>query len=477
MIAPGLVPVAATLAAAAPAWHAPIAVAAVAPSATATPTTAEAGVDTAERKRRELYAPSPSAGGNGIAAGFYRAYGRSLTDLEMSSGARLGSLVGRPPAPSITEPRAGIGVGPSRGRMIATLLIVAFLGAAAALAVPSVARAALPDGYLGITTEDAYTGDDAYALTQLQTQKAMGFTTARQVFRWNEIEWGDDRFDWSATDRFVGNAAKAGMRVMPLLQGEPTWSTSRPKGNKSRYLYPPKKAASYAGFGAAIAARYGANGAFWAAHPELPRVPITTYQLWNEPNLPIYWGGKPNARAYAKLVIAASKAIRAIDPASVIISAGIPDSKVGKAPLPYLRTMIKAGAGKAINAVGLHPYAKTPSQSLAISRAMRRTLDRAGGRKIGLWVTEIGWAAGGPRTPKRTVSVAKQGPVIVSAITKLTAARKQLKLRGIIYYAWRDSTVYQGGKDFWGLHTGLLDLSGKPKPSLDVVRRGLAELR
>ena len=31
-----------------------------------------------------------------------------------------------------------------------------------------------------------------------------------------------------------------------------------------------------------------------------------------------------------------------------------------------------------------------------------------------------------------------------------------LGLRGIVYFGLRDSPVYAGGSDFWGLHTGLL---------------------
>ena len=39
-------------------------------------------------------------------------------------------------------------------------------------------------------------------------------------------------------------------------------------------------------------------------------------------------------------------------------------------------------------------------------------------------------------------------------------------MRGIVYFNWRDATPYAGGKDFWGLHTGLLRIDGSPKPAL-----------
>ena len=428
-------------------------------------------------EQNDLYSPSPTLPESGIAQGFYRAYGRTITSFELEQGLKLSALATAPPAPSVAEARAGIGVGASRGRvaMVAALLVAFAL--LAGLAMPRAAQAALPDQFLGITTEDAYTGNDAYAVKQLKAQRAAGFTVARQVFRWNEVEWGDDHFDFSATDRFVKNAAIAGMRVMPLLQGEPTWPSSRPVGNKSRNLFPPKDPATFAGYASAIALRYGPGGAFWAANPGVTPVPITSYQLWNEPNFPLYWGGKPNATQYAKLVIAAAAAIRAVDPTAYIVSAGLPDSKLGQKPATFVRTMLKAGAGDAVNAIGIHPYAKTPAQTIAITKQLRKAINGAGGKSLDLWVTEIGWAAGGPRTPSRTVSSAQQGIVIRTAIQGLARARASLKLKGIVYFAWRDSAVYKGGADFWGLHTGLLDRKGKPKPALKIVTSALRKLK
>lgn len=415
---------------------------------------------------------------SGIAGGFYEAYGRSITPLELTQGARLGALVGRPPAPTITEARAGIGAGGVRQRSVLLAgLVVLLIALVAGLFVPMAARAAAPDQFFGITTEDAYTGKDAYAQKQLRAQRSAGFTVARQVFRWNEIEWANGQFDFSATDRFVRNAAIAGMRVMPLLQGEPAWASSRPKGNKSRNLYPPKDNATYASFAAMIAQRYGPNGNFWAANPEIDPKPILTYQLWNEPNFPVYWAGKPNPAAYAKLAIAGAAAIRAVDPTAYIVSAGLPDSKLGQKPAKFVRGVLKAGGGQALNAIGVHPYAKTPAKTLAVARQLRKAVNAAGGKKLDLWATELGWAAGGPRTPDRTVTARQQGTTIITAFKKLYAARKALRLKGIAYFAWRDSSVYKGGKDFWGLHTGLLDRRGKAKPAMKVVAKSLRKIK
>lgn len=432
--------------------------------------------------RNDLYMPSPTRAQSGVATGFYRDYGRSISAVELTKGVRIGELATAPAAPPAASRRAGLDGVASAGSprpllVVAALALLALL--AISLAAPTAAKAKLPDGFLGVATEDVYTGDEAYATAQLAAQRRAGVTLLRQEFRWAEIEPVDGRYDFSAIDRFVGRAAAAGIRVMPLLKGEPAWATSRPQGNKSRAQFPPRQVNTYARFAAVIAKRYGPRGDFWKLQPQLPRKPITSYQLWNEPNLGVYWGDrKRNAVAYARLVIAASVAIRVVHKQAYIVSAGIPDSRLAQPPPSFIKQMLKAGAGKHLNAIAIHPYALKPSQVMAATRRMRRIVNSGrGGRRLALWVTEIGWAAGGPRSPQRSVARHAQGGRIVTTYRQLTRARKQLKLRGIVYFAWRDSEIYAGGKDFWGLHTGLIDRQGRPKPALRVVTRGWPRLR
>ena len=65
----------------------------------------------------------------------------------------------------------------------------------------------------------------------------------------------------------------------------------------------------------ALVARYGPAGTLWAERPDLPRLPIRAWQVWNEPNLTRYWSQQPFARSYVTLLRAAHAAVRAADPA------------------------------------------------------------------------------------------------------------------------------------------------------------------
>ena len=43
--------------------------------------------------------------------------------------------------------------------------------------------------------------------------------------------------------------------------------------------------------------------------------------------------------------------------------------------------------------------------------------------------------------------------------------------RGVVYRKWRDSRRRRAEHDFFGLHTGLLSASGRPKPAYHTFKR------
>ncbi len=422
----------------------------------------------------ELYGELSPAETRALATGVF--IGRTLRPAEGDPGTASARAAARDGHASA---RAGVG---HAGRWVplAIAFCVTLLLAIGILSVPlaKTAEAKLPANFAGVTAEDVYIGAPDYQAAQFAKQRKVGFTTIRQVFRWNELEPAPGIYDFSVTDRFVLAAARSRVRVLPLLFGEPAWATSRAAGNTVRATFPPRDNALFARFAAAVAARYGPGGALWKANPGVAAQPIGAYQLWNEPNLPIYWGGKVNAAAYARLVIAGAAAIRAVQPAALIVSGGLPDSKLGVKPKKFLAAYLKAGGGPATSAVGVHPYALKVKTVVALTRTMRKTLDATkAGRKIRLWVTELGWAAGGPPAKGRTVSKKVQASLVSQSFRALAKSRKRLKLEGVIYFAWRDLPPYPGRTDFWGLRTGLLTHAGKDKPAVKALTKTIKGLR
>jgi hypothetical protein len=131
--------------------------------------------------------------------------------------------------------------------------------------------------------------------------KDAGFDWVKQYFAWQDIEGGKGQFDWSRTDRIVERSSNMASSAGSCQPGsdKPFWA-----GN------PPENTQHFADFLAAMSARYKGR--------------IGAYQVWNEPNLAREWGNRPpNPAAYAQMLRQAYRAIKANDPNTTVITAGM----------------------------------------------------------------------------------------------------------------------------------------------------------
>jgi len=222
-------------------------------------------------------------------------------------------------------------------------------------------------------------------------------------------------------------------------------------------------------FGALLARRYGPGGSFWREHPQLPRLPVRSWQVWNEPNLPVYWPSGPDAAEYVALLRATGRGIRRVDPGAEIVTAGLPDSRLGVPLRDYVAAMYAAGGSGAFDALAVNPYGLDARGVLDTVRAVRAVAAENGDNPA-VWVTELGWATGGPPSDFQ-VSEARQAELLEETVLALARRQDELRVRGVVYFNWRDSTPYAGGRDFFGLHTGLLRLDGHAKPALSSYKK------
>jgi len=164
-----------------------------------------------------------------------------------------------------------------------------------------------------------------------------------------------------------------------------------------------------------------------------------------------------------------------VDPRAEIVSAGLAESRLGMPFGKFVSGMYAAGAADAFDTFSLHAYARTES---GVLRAVQETRARiaAAGDDARIWVTETGWASGGPPSPF-TVGERRQARLVERAIGTLARVRVRLGVRGVVYFNWRDSQPFLGGHEFFGLHTGLLRRDGTAKPSLAAYARASSRLR
>ena len=326
---------------------------------------------------------------------------------------------------------------------------------------PAAAHAGVPEGFVGLYADDSFYGDAAYRAETMRAQAGLGVETVRQPFEWWRVEKSPGKFDWSDYDPYVAEAARQGLNVLPVLMGPPDFRSSRPADSRSRAMFPPASNAAYARWVSIAVRRYGRGGIFWKAHPELPERPIVSWQVWNEPNIPNFWRSGPDPAEYAALLAEAAEAIRAADPRAEVVAAGLPDSHLGIRLGEFVERMYAAGARGSFDTLAIHPYAGTVAELLAIVESTREVMDRNGDRGSALWITEFGWTTGGAKS-RFTVTEMGQANRVATAFSALAAMRRSLRLRGLIYFKWRDAPPYPDS-DPWPLHAGLLEDDGLPK--------------
>jgi hypothetical protein len=352
---------------------------------------------------------------------------------------------------------------------------MAALIAALALA-PSAWAAPLSRDFVGITAEDVFVGDSAYRARNLEAQSALGIGLLRQTFDWAQVERAPGQYDLTYHDAYVAAAASHGIAILPILFDTPEFHAGR---SSDRASCPPGNNASLAAYAQALVRRYGPGGTLWAERPDIPRLPIRSWQIWNEPNLRVYWCEKPNARQYVAMLRTVGTAIKQVDPGARIVTAGLPDSKLkGTVPLRrFIDQMYRAKAARYFDSLAINSYARDDRQLGRMLRAIRKQMNARRDRRGQIWITEIGW---GDRGPKHRYIVGEKGQArrIARSLALVRKQRKRLRLRGVVYYCWRDAPPYGPDlKDMWGLHTGLLDINGQPKQAFNVFGRQLNALR
>lgn len=366
---------------------------------------------------------------------------------------------------------------------LAVVLAVSIVG----LGIPSASAAGVPAGFVGMNADGPVFSVPGQSKHQLDGMVASGVESIRVVFDWHAAQpyadWNQVPIDlvgnfqpdpvptsFAATDQMVYLAARRHLTVLPVVLYSPSWDSAP---HPADALAVPQSALPYGNYLGLLVRRYGPRGSFWRAHPGLPKVPIRSWQIWNEPNLLNFWPA-PLVPNYVSLLRAAHTAIKQADPGAKIVLAGMPDYVWADLALLY-----KGGARGLFDAVAVHPYTKTVQGVITILQLVRRVMDRAGDRRKPIILTELNWPAALHRTPFYAgfeTTAAGQARKIAAAIPLLARYRRRLGLRGFYYYTWVTNDV-PGGDPFQ--FAGLLGRShGRfvKEPAYDAFRRAALAL-
>ena len=181
-------------------------------------------------------------------------------------------------------------------------------------------------------------------LDMLDLAPGVGANIARQGLFWDAVERNPGAgYDWSEMDAVYYAFLARGIRPLWVLSAAPCWAQS---GSCQRGAHPQEQFYDeFAAFAAAAASRY----------PE-----AVGFEIWNEPNFRLFWGGDPDPESYARMIQAVAPAIKAADPTVPVLTAGLsPHIDPEPNAMPYaefLRRVYDTGAPSLTDAIATHPY-------------------------------------------------------------------------------------------------------------------------
>jgi hypothetical protein len=327
--------------------------------------------------------------------------------------------------------------------LIALVCVLAFPTGAEA------ARREVPRGWLGVVvdgpmTDPAFTGAGA----EWDLLAGSGAESVRAALYWNQVQpTGPSELNFTTTDQIFLMAAQRGVGVLPVLQGTPVWAAKDPYDPGS----PPRDNDDFARFLTALVTRYGPDGSLWVSHPEVTPQPVRSWQIWNEPNLTRYWNAQPWAPSYVGLLKRAHTALKAADPGSKTVLAGLPNESWNA-----LDEIYKAGGRRSFDVVSLHPYTGKPKNVVRIVRIVRERMRRRGDGTMPIWLTELSWpAAKGKVRVQHTdfeTTDAGQSSRLNAGLPMLADERKALRIGRVYWYTWLSQEgITDSAFDFSGL--------------------------
>ncbi len=346
-----------------------------------------------------------------------------------------------------------------------TLLLAVSLAALLSAAPALAASNRVPAGFYGVNFQRIAKLGPAAQNVQLASIASLGIDQVRFNASWAAIEPvapknGVHSYRWGPIDQQIAAMANHGIRAQPTLTQTPNWDAVQGgwvdlqcAKSSSRS---PVSVDPYARFVRAFASRYGRGGRFWAANPGLPYTPVQRYEIWNEPNLKGGWCPRPQPWLYADMFVSAATAIKTVDPAATVYTAGVapPSAKNTKNHKQYLGVAEFFGRATArqpklnsfLDGAAVHVYPSTDGAKQLEKLAWFRSQLHDGriANRIPMVVNEIGWA-----THVGKVPITEDERAAAYGKMTINYARTNCNVGGILPHTWISAQQSKTNPEDW----------------------------
>jgi hypothetical protein len=332
-----------------------------------------------------------------------------------------------------------------------TVLLLALAAAlACSVLVLPVATSGAPTGKASVSAPPRFFGIAPQTLlteTDTAYMRAARIGSIRVPAQWSLIQpTPADTYDWSGLDQAVEITARSGITVFPFLYSTPHWlgkATTMPvdSGRQKR---------AWTAFVRAAIERYGPRGEFWIEHAPgtkdpLPKLPIRTWQIWNEANF-FYFSFPVSPSRYARLLKLTQPVIKSADPGAEVILSGLfgdPDEqgRRGMNASDFLEALYRVpGIEAKFDSAALHPYAFHVDDLEELTEEMRAVILDNQDRSARLYITELGWGSqNDPNIVAFEQGIQGQARELRAAYRYLIENRGRLNLKGTYWFSWKDA--------------------------------------
>jgi len=201
----------------------------------------------------------------------------------------------------------------------------------------------------------------------------LGVGLLRMDILWSDVYAGPHQTNFSRYDDLITLIRSHDIQILGLLH----YNKSHSNAQGENWNHPPDSFEEFAGYVADTVAHFKGQVDHW--------------EIWNEPNHPVYWSGpKDRLKTYSELLRLSYQAAKSANSNAFVLNGGLAQPVVEDT-----RNLYENGAKDFMDALSIHPFMDplSPSPQKEFDetiRAVENIMSTYGDSKKKIWITEMG---------------------------------------------------------------------------------------
>ncbi|WP_455920092.1 cellulase family glycosylhydrolase [Priestia megaterium] len=266
----------------------------------------------------------------------------------------------------------------------------------------------VPEG-LGVSIHSNITDEDLQMITDA------GFKWVRIDIFWERVEKKKGHYDFKTSGYDKLNKKLKAHNIRPYY----ILDYSNSLYEKERSIVTDEGRAAFSKFVKETTKRYKNQGVIW--------------EIWNEPNIALFWKNQPSYEDYADLVKVVAPVIKKQDPSGLVVAPAI--STLNENGLSWLNEVLDQNILSKIDAISVHPYRLTGPETVVNDyRKLKEMIKLYTDKDIPIISSEWGYSMADKELPLTETQQAKY-------LTRMFLINLQEGIPVSVWYDWKNDGV------------------------------------